>query len=764
MKKTIASIAIVIVSLATNALAGVYYVSVDGNSTNNGSQSSPWDSVGTAYSHCCATNDHSLIVIGPGTFSEGTLVLGNAQVSMRGSGEDLTSLLIPLVITDAMAMTSLELADTVSNSAILYVSDVKIYKPPTCPTKIVGMWRWSSSNQVQVTGVSMPDQASSAVPRSFVDAMTNNLDASSIKTGVIPGSMIDVGLARDTELTAATGSLQVAINAKTTIATVSNQFLLKSGDTMSAGYLTLANSPTGSMQAVTKGYADGNARVEYDGIVGWNYPTLFAALKAGATNILVRPGSWYEDWPSAVSITNPTRIRGCGRNVTRLSIRIGAVNLDGGVIINFLNNGCFDLSDMDLCVTNNSNNSMRGFFLIQSPALVRMVSMNLNCYASNNELWFIKTLDGDLASVNVVVDDVTAFMKSQNRVGFIILQRTRPFVSIRNSRIVVDKMGSASYDGNMLSCGVKNSQDGCIYVCNTSFAVTNFPGNGGNFVATYCDGDGSGALDTLVIDNCSVSMNRSVANSRAVWIRNDIRHTAINNSYFVAGNGLLCEILSGGGYSLSNMVVNGVDFDVPTAMNFSTNARPASVVHVDNCTFRGAISNNGCKTKIVLGADSDYMASYQIAASNIPDGTVTSAKLATNAVTTVQLATGAVTAAKLAADVDARYLRKDTNATQTVAGPLTIPQLNVSNNWIVGMPGSTQLIAVNNDSANSVAWSTGTTTQVNHNLGIVGTYLVIVTPRANPGGYYYVSNATTNSFTVTTTGNAFNFDYLIIKK
>ena len=89
----------------------------------------------------------------------------------------------------------------------------------------------------------------------------------------------------------------------------------------------------------------------------------------------------------------------------------------------------------------------------------------------------------------------------------------------------------------------------------------------------------------------------------------------------------------------------------------------------------------------------------------------------------------------------------------------------VASDWVLGAANETQAFTIKNNAAGCVTdWSGGTSKTVTHNLGISGSYAVIITPTSNPGGYYYVSSKATDAFTVTTSVSSFSFDYLIVVK
>ena len=177
----------------------------------------------------------------------------------------------------------------------------------------------------------------------------------------------------------------------------------------------------------------------------------------------------------------------------------------------------------------------------------------------------------------------------------------------------------------------------------------------------------------------------------------------------------------------------------------------ASVAYVDDKVFTGV-----------------NIADATIDGTKLADATIEGVKLVDTSIEGTKLADASITADKLdTTSVDQRYLSKASTTPQTIMGELNAPQVNVAGNWIVGAPGNTQRIAVNNNSAGRItAWAAPATTYtVAHNLGIAGgAYAVIITPTSDPNGVYFISAKGNDSFTVTTKGQAFSFDYLIIQK
>ena len=416
---------------------------------------------------------------------------------------------------------------------------------------------------------------------------------------------------------------------------------------------------------------------QYDAIVGVNCLTLKAAIESGATNILVRSGSYYEEWATSVTVNRPLRIQGCGRNVTRMSIRLRQFDSGYGVIINNLDGGSLEMADMDLCVTNNCNFNMRGFFEVNAPGSLRLASMNVACSMEptpqwQQELWFIKTSDSaTLAYLNLVCDDLTVKLTTANRAGLAVLQHTTPHVSIRNTDVTIDKMNNTSSDANLLTCGIDNSSDGSIGLCNVRFKVSNYQGGDGSMVTVFPDDDGT--LDSLSLDNCVASFDPNAPDSKGVVVRTDVRYLSMSGCSIAAKRGLVCETSGSFGGMLRNVMVNGVAFETQTALDMGTVLRPGSTVHVDNSAFSAAVSNTGCKTKIVMGGTT------MVTTENIADGAVTSDKIGD----------GSISVLKLSSQVDDRYVHKHTTDSQAVDGPLAIPEittskLDVDGDWHVG--------------------------------------------------------------------------------
>ncbi len=179
---------------------------------------------------------------------------------------------------------------------------------------------------------------------------------------------------------------------------------------------------------------------------------------------------------------------------------------------------------------------------------------------------------------------------------------------------------------------------------------------------------------------------------------------------------------------------------------------------VDNCGSEPVSSG----THVGLIIDEQL----QLGSQDIGTETVTTTNIQNSAVTSEKILNNTITINDLdISSIDTRYISKTETGNQTMSGSLTAPQINVSNNWIVGSGGATkQVIAINNEAAESITWTSGTTNAVTHGLGIIGNYIVLITPTSDMNCNYYISNKSENSFTITTKGSYFNFDYLIIKK
>jgi hypothetical protein len=222
------------------------------------------------------------------------------------------------------------------------------------------------------------------------------------------------------------------------------------------------------------------------------------------------------------------------------------------------------------------------------------------------------------------------------------------------------------------------------------------------------------------------------------------------------------------------------------------------------------ISLSGVISNANIADDITISPSGSVAGAAITDGSVTSGKLAAGAVVSAGITDGAVTAAKiqdgavtsnkLDASVDARYLCKDTTSSQTMAGALTVPAMEITgtNNWYVGNNSATvDLVMVSNGGeikspydlrlrapngeiqfkspvkfeagineagkagqTNNVATSgTGLTISV---PGCLPASVVLITPTTNSmlAGFWVV--AATNTFTVKSTDtNIWSFNYLV---
>ena len=111
------------------------------------------------------------------------------------------------------------------------------------------------------------------------------------------------------------------------------------------------------------------------------------------------------------------------------------------------------------------------------------------------------------------------------------------------------------------------------------------------------------------------------------------------------------------------------------------------------------------------------------------------------------------------------FISKTETAGQSMFGSLTVPEINVQNNWVIGSVANPQDISLVKGRLqiqdNNTAGSGSTDEPIEHNIENVN-YLVIITPTTTPPGLYHVAK-NVNSFTVECAGD-FNFDYLIIKR
>lgn len=943
-----------IMSVAVLCLIGavqgsIFYVSSGGSDSGDGSITNPFATVGVAYSAACSTGAQAVVQVLPGTYYESNvLTLAGVDVLIKGSGPEQTLLQADLYVSGYVPITNpaagaaladIEIGGAVSNDACMLLSNAKLSGEVAGGGMLIGQWR-DAADQVFVRGLGTPDDGRDAASMAWV---TNYVAGNvlGLSGGVLSGYLTLAGNPTE-DLHAVTKAYVDALTNG-----FNGLFLRKDGDTMSGGTLTLANVPSAPMHAATKLYVDETALssvsndmaqgaitfaqppivlgaitaathavnkqyvdrsllYQHDAIIGVNYTSVKQAVDGGATNIFLPPGVYYEEWTSPVSVQRPLRIQGSGKGATKLTVRTLSFQQGAGVIINQLNNGYFEICDLTLNITNDCGNSMRGFFEIESPCMMRLSSIAGSCYSANNELWFIKTKDGALASISIVCEDIDYMIRTASRAGFMVLQQTRPMLYFRNSRLVIDKMGGGQgTDGSMILCGLKDSHDGQIYACNLTMVVTNHVADSEYMLQVV--NEGNGALKSLFMDNCHIELNKNNPSSVGVAIRADAGYVGINNSYIQAATGVYFHLCNGGGYAISNITIGGVAFNTDCALDFSNVERPGAIATVGDCTFRGTVTNAGCKTLVVMDGDRHYnqlTASQLVLVSNLltlftgnyivsnaPDeaaeglfyltgnmqnscnvytnvlgavlgcsdmqdyggfyvyqwtltdpseqtvddrtsygesivttppadgwtyGSIVSgpclayelqppqldfgggrlqhvsdgvadddaatvaqvnsarqtvsaqidakvalsSNIADGAVTTDKIADGAVTTNKLAENVDTRYV----NATgDAMTGLLTVPDICISNNWVVGSGNSKQVIAVVNESAGRVTWTEGAIKQVTHNLAIAGgEYIVLVTPSTSPDGPYAVTERTADSFTVS---NAvpFNFDYMIIK-
>ncbi|NLF37949.1 hypothetical protein GX586_00800 [bacterium] len=745
--------------LAAGAHAGIYHVAPDGSDDGDGSLSNPFATPGAAYSAAGSNGGHAVVQLLPGVYAQpGGLVIGNPDILIRGSGPEQTFIQGDVIAVDDASLADLDIGGTLSNAACVLLDNVRLSGGFTGAGLLIGQWR-DSADAVSVRGLEPPVDGRDAASMAWV---TNHVAANALALagGALSG---DLSLAGDptAAMHAATkGYVDAATNA------IAVAGLMKTGGAMTSGYLVLANAPTSGVHAATKGYVDQAVMSQYDAVVGWNYPSLKAAIQAGCTNIIIRPGNYYEDWNTQLYINRPMRIQGSGKQATRVSVRTVGFSQSSGVIINQLNNGYFEVCDLTLTITNACGNSMRGFFEVNAPALLRFTSFAGSCFAANNELWFIKTVDADLPSISVVCDDIDFTMRTASRAGFMVLQNTRPSIYFRNSRVVIDKMGSGQgTDGSLLCCSVKNSDDGYIFADNLVFVVSNHLAD--YEFAIQVANAGNGRLKSLILNNSIVDLSLANPCSKGVLIQTDVDYINVNNSFIKAATGVVFGVCNGLGYHIPRVVVDGVAFEGGGALDFGGYPRTGCFATVNNCLFGGAITNVGCKMNVSVGAD---RASVYSAVTNVGSQYFISSSggaMATGQLVLAQNPTESMQAAtkeyvdNATNSVAASYVRREGDV---MTGALIVPEVCVSNNWIVGNGNSRQVIAIVNEAAGSVTWTTGVVKTVSHNLAIPNAeYVILITPTANPGGAFWVSGKTPDSFTVSC-ATPFSFDYLIMKR
>jgi hypothetical protein len=635
---------------AISGVAQIYYIAPAGNDTNEGSRTYPFATVQHGYAVASSNGGIHSVFLEQGNYCmSNTLTLNNSSILLQGSGPRLSVINDPVLVQSDARLADLTCAATFSNAAnACLVNNVKISTTPTGAGSFYGLW-YDANDYAHLSSLTEPRDGFDAVSANWV---SNHVQQSALPRtgGVVSGALY---------LEAAiSGPSQAVTRAYVdSVVTGNNAFVSKSGDTMtgalttpglivcddneSATQFNISNhgsalsiscndeasaivrfpqggviahaepdgmnfgayeqpfhveTPSAADHAVTKGYVDQALFCNYDAIIGVNFSSVKAAIDNGATNIFLPPGEYCEDWTSAFIIERPLRIHGAGMSSTKLTV---STSLDYGVFKLQMPNGFFEMSDLDLTVTNNE--SMHGFLYITTDYSIRLHSINATCIAPNGgQIWFVFNQESYLDMLSLDLNDINFRMQSAGRVLFYYGYCKQPRITVCKADVFIDKCGSGQFtDGAFLCQSLQNTDAGYIHLAQCNFTVTNHVLDAETFLQIN---GGSGQLDSLHLSDCSVNLNKANEYATAIILNAGVRHAVISDSRFSATRGIRMYDNTDA-RCISNVFIEACTFDTAIAVECGTDARAGTVVSVANCAFNGVVTNAGCRTAVLMESD-----------------------------------------------------------------------------------------------------------------------------------------------------------------
>ncbi|GEM_PF-2299560 len=585
---------------AISGVAQIYYIAPTGNDTNEGSCAYPFATVQHGYAVALSNGGIHTVFLEQGDYCvSNTLTLNNSSIMLQGSGPGLSIISDPVLVQSDARLADVTCAGTFSNAAsACLVHHVKISTTPTGAGSLYGLW-YDADDYAHVSSLTEPRDGFDAVSANWV---CNHVQQSALPRtgGVLSGALYleaAIGAASqavtrayvDASSSGVLWSVTASTNALPAI------YVKKSGDNMS-GFLTLNGAPTSTLHAATKGYVDRALLYNYDAIIGVNFSSVKAAIDNGATNIFLSPGTYCENWSSAFIIQRPLRIHGAGMNSTRLTV---STSLDNGVFKLQMPNGFFEMNDLDLTVTNNS--SMHGFLYVTTDYSIRLHSIKGTCISPNNgQIWFVLNQESYLNILSLDLDDINFRMQSAGRVVFYYGLSKQPRITVRKADIFIDKCGSGQFtDGAFLCQSLQNTAGGYIHVGQCNFTVTNHVLDAECFLQIN---GGSGQLDSLHLSDCSVNLNKANEYATAIILNGGVRHAVISDSRLSATRGIRMYDNTDA-RCISNVFIEACTFDTAIAVECGTDARAGTVISVANCAFNSAVTNDGCRTAVLMESD-----------------------------------------------------------------------------------------------------------------------------------------------------------------
>jgi len=579
-----------VVLCAVSGTAQMWYVAPHGSDTNDGSRLRPFASVQHGYGVAASNEGVQVVWLDPGVYcASSTVYLSSADVLVQGAGVDQAVIADAVVVAGDARLADLTCAAAFSNSAICLVHNVKISATPAGAGWLYGLW-YDANDYARVSSLAEPRDGFDAVSAYWVSNHVRH--AALIRTGgTMSGALyLEGGIAAPSQavhkayVDAAAATVLSASYAAVAAGTggLAGAYVSKSGDTMT-GFLSLPGAPTSGVHAVTKSYVDGLMRQPYDAIVGVNCSSVQAALNSGATNIFIPPGTYVESWPSAFVIQRPVRIHGAGVPETKLVI---STSLDYGVFKLQQANGLFEMSDLELTVTNSG--SMHGFVYVTSPCTIRLRGIKAACASpAGGQIWFIFNQESYLNSLDVVLEDVEMTLRSAGRVVFYYGLCRQPRITVRNARVVIDKCGSGQFtDGAFISQSLQDVAGGYIRIAHCAFSVTNHAFDAEHFLQIQ---GGPGQLDLVHVSACTVNLSVSNEHATALILNAGAAHTVIRDTRVTATRGI--RLYDGThAQSLSNVFIEACTFDTGLALDCGGDARAGTVISLANCAYNGALT------------------------------------------------------------------------------------------------------------------------------------------------------------------------------